>query len=384
VNDSIPTERGAPLHGRRRGHRWLALSTTALVVLVAALLAAGRGEPRPADAEAPRRPEVVASLPVWNLAGGSRTIGAHASSFTAASPSLYEVAPTGEITLRQQPAGVVAPAQLDAIRSRGVPLVPTISNTRDGTWDPALVQTVLHDPELVARHVQEIVGLVRQQGFAGVDIDYEELAAADRDVFTAFVVRLGKALHAEDKVLSVDLFAKDSDAGYDQRNLAQDYAAIGRAADQVRLMAYDWHWQTSSAGPIAPADWVDRVLTYAVHEIAAHKIVLGVPTYGYGWDATDGQLVSWLQAYAMSEQHGAPVHWDQKAQSPWLAYTDDQGAEHTVWFENAFSVKAKLQLAQSYRIGGVFLWLVGDEDDGLWSIVSAYRGGEEMGEVQAP
>jgi spore germination protein YaaH len=79
-----------------------------------------------------------------------------------------------------------------------------------------------------------------------------------------------------------------------------------------------------------------------------------------------------------------PVNWDQTAQSPWLAYTDDQGTEHEVWFENAYSIKAKLQLAQSYRIGGVFLWLVGDEDDGLWPIVSAYRGGEDMGEVQGP
>jgi spore germination protein len=386
VNESNPTERGAPFFTRvrKRRYRWLAGSATALVVLVAVLLAAGRGGPRPADAGEPTRPELIASLPVWNLAGGTSTIGTFASSFTAASPNLYEVAATGEVTQRQQSAGVVAPAQLATLRMRGVPLVPTISNTRDGTWDPQLIQTVLHDPDLLARHVQAIVELVREQDFAGIDIDYEDLTAADRDVFTGFVVRLADALHAEGKTVSVDVFAKDSDAGYDQRNLAQDYAALGAAADQIRLMAYDWHWQTSGPGPIAPADWVDRVLTYAVHEIPAHKVLLGIPTYGYGWGPDGGELVSWLQAYAMSQERGVPVNWDQTAQSPWLAYTDDQGAEHEVWFENAYSIKAKLQLAQSYRIGGVFLWLVGDEDDGLWPIVSAYRGGEDMGEVQGP
>jgi len=353
-------------------------------VLVSALFAAGRDGNRPADAEESEPPEVAASLPVWNLAGGTRTIRAHAQLLTAASPNLYEVGPDGAVTLRQQPAGVVAPAQLELLRERGIPLVPTISNTRDGAWDPQLVQAVLHDPELVAGHVTAITDLVRRQGFAGIDIDYEDLTAADREAFSRFVTRLADALHAVDKVLTVDLFAKDSDAGYDERNLAQDYAAIGAAADQVRLMAYDWHWQTSAPGPIAPADWVDRVLTYAVHEIPAHKVVLGVPTYGYGWGPGGGELVSWLQAYAISDKRGVPVNWDQTAQSPWLTYLDDEGVERTVWFENAFSIKAKLELAQHYRIGGVYLWLVGDEDDGLWDMVAAYRTGADMGEVEAP
>jgi spore germination protein YaaH len=369
---------------RQRSYGWLVVLAAALLIGGAVLLAAGRSQPPSADADEPVLPQVIGSLPVWNLAGGTTTIVQHADVFTAASPSLYEVGPTGEVTLRQQPPGVVAPAQLDALRREGIPIVPTISNTRDGNWDTPLIQAVLHDPDLVARHIDAIVSLVREQGFAGVDIDYEDLAAADRDVFTQFIERLADALHAEDRTLTVDVFAKDTDAGYDERNLAQDYAALGAAADQVRLMAYDWHWQTSGAGPIAPADWVGRVLTYAVHEIPAHKVVLGIPTYGYSWGPESAQLVSWLQSYALSRAHGAQVNWDMTAQSPWFSYVDDQGSEQTVWFENAYSVKAKLELAESYRIGGVFLWLVGHEDDGLWPIVSGFASGRPMEEVEVP
>ena len=243
---------------------------------------------------------------------------------------------------------------------------------------------MIRDPVLAAAHVRAVTELVQRQGFDSIDVDYEDLRAADRDVFSAFVQDLADSLHAVGKVLSVDVFAKDSDAGYDERNLAQDYAAIGAAADQVRLMAYDWHWVTSDAGPIAPVDWVDRVLTYAVHEIPAAKVVLGVPTYGYGWGPQGGELVSWLQAYGLSQQHQVPVRWDQTGQSPWLVYTDAEGVERTVWFENAYSVRAKLELAQRYRLGGVYLWLVGDEDDGLWQVVEDYRRGADTGEAGAP
>jgi spore germination protein len=174
------------------------------------------------------------------------------------------------------------------------------------------------------------------------------------------------------------VFAKESDQGYGERNRAQDYRALGRAADQVRLMAYDFHWQSGPAGPIAPATWVRDVLAYAVGEIPPHKIVLGVPTYGYGWVGSDVRLVSWLQAYELSRDLGVPVRWDAAAESPWITFRDDQGRPHTIWFENTYSIRSKLELAHEYGIGGVFLWLVGDEDDGLWPVISEFAQGRSL------
>ncbi|MGY1594277.1 glycosyl hydrolase family 18 protein [Geodermatophilus sp. SYSU D00708] len=330
--------------------------------------------------DTPGPPHVVGAMPVWNLDRGSETIAAHASSLTGASPSLYEVAPTGEIVLRPQPDGTSVPDALDAVRSQGIPIVPIISNTRDGAWDPNLIQELLHDPDLLERHIEAIVTLVRQEDYAGIDIDYENLVSADREVFSDFVTRLADALHLDDKILAVDVFAKESDQGYDERNRAQDYAAIGRAADQVRIMAYDRHWQSSTPGPVAPLNWVRSVVAYAVEEVPPQKVVLGIPTYGYGWAGSEGQLVSWLQTYATSRNLDVPVRWDPASQTPWLTYRDADGAEHIIWFENAYSIALKLGLAQTYELGGVFLWLVGDEDDHLWPLLSSFQDGEDLQE----
>lgn len=352
--------------------------TASILALVAALVATALVLPNLFVGDTRNRPHVVASLPVWNLAAGTRTIAEQAASLTAASPSLYEVGREGEIVRRPQPDGVSVDDGLATLRQHDVPIVPIVSNTRDGDWDPALIQRILHNPDLVARHIEALVALVRQEGFAGVDIDYEELTSADRDAFSRFVDRLADALHSEEKTLSVDVFAKASDQGYDERNRAQDYAALGRAADQVRIMAYDRHWQGSAAGPVAPVSWVRSVLAYAVGEIPAEKVVLGIPTYGYWWDGAQAHLVSWLQAYVRSQDLGVPVLWDPAAQSPWLTYRDAEGVEHTIWFENSHSIQAKLGLAQSFGVGGVFLWLVSDEDDGVWPVVSAFADGEDL------
>ena len=381
---SVVPEEAGDRSARKGRTRWPPTGPGLLIVsslvLVAVVLGTMLKLPNVFGSGRASQTHVVAAMPVWHLDEGSRTIARQASLLTAASPSLYEVAPTGEIVLRRQPDGVSVGDSLANLRSRDVPIVPIVSNTRDGAWDPQLIQRILHEPDLLQRHVQAIVTLVKREQFAGIDIDYEELAGGDREVFSSFITQLAAGLHGEDKILSVDVFAKESDQGYDERNLAQDYAALGRAADQVRIMAYDRHWQTSAAGPVAPLNWVRNVVAYAVSEIPPEKVILGIPTYGYGWAGGEGRLVSWLQAYAASENHDVPTRWDPVAASPWITYSDAQGTDNTIWFENAPSIALKLGLAQSYGLGGVFLWLVGDEDEGVWPVVSAFADGDDLQE----
>lgn len=353
----------------RRRRRWWLVCLLAAIVATAAVAVAGhpRATTRSPGAALVPPMKVFATLPYWNLAGGSQTVVTYKADFEGASPWMYGVVPDGQVVSLVAPNSVQVLSGVGRLQSAGLPLMPTISNTRDGAWDYKTIASILHDVGLRARHVRAIVDLVQQRNFAGIDIDYENLHADDRSSFSQFVAELARALHAHHKLLSVDVFAKVTDAGYDQRNVAQDYAALGRAADQVRLMGYDWHWSTSGPGAIAPLDWVGSVLRYAVTQIPADKIVLGVPLYGYDWVGNQGQLVSWLQAYGIAKKYHAVVHWDAKAQSPWLTYQTADGAQHVVWFENSYSTSAKLALAREFGLYGVYLWLAGDEDSLTWT-----------------
>jgi spore germination protein len=342
-----------------------------LAVTVAAAAAATHRWPFGAATAHDPPLRLVAASPYWNIARDAGKIIAHKGDFTEVAPWIYGIDDGGDIVSMVQPAnrGLVDEA-LAEMKSAKLPVVPTISNTRGGQWDYATIIRVLRDPVLRARHVNEIVRLVRSDAYSGVDIDYENFRANDRGTFSAFITELATALHRAGKTLSVDVFAKATDRGYDERNIAQDYRAIGSAADTIRIMAYDWNWNSSEPGPIAPLGWVQSVLNYALTQIAKRKIVLGIPAYGYDWVGKSGTLVSWLQAYGLAQKYGAPVHWDAHAQSPWLTYRAADGRRHVVWFENAYSSLAKLALARRLNIGGAYLWLAGDEDDLMWQRLS--------------
>jgi spore germination protein len=312
----------------------------------------------------PSQSLVVATVPYWNIDYGTASVLSNPHTFSEVSPWMYGLNSAGQIVPQYSAAQAAAvDAQLTRLRAARIPLIPTLANIVQGDWVyQPVITDILHIPRLRAQHVAAIVALVQREDYAGIDIDYEDLHASDRSAFTAFITELASALHAKGKVLSVDLFAKADNRGYDQRNVAQDYQAIGQVADQVRLMGYEYHWADSQPGPIAPIDWIRAVLRYAKTQIPAHKIILGVPLYGYDWVDGHGTPVSWLQAFQLSRQYGV-----QPSQSPWFDYTDSAGREHVVWFENGPSVAAKFQAAQNAGIGGVYVWIYGLEDASIWT-----------------
>jgi len=351
--------RGGRPRRRASGIAWLAVVLTGAVLAALFTLLPGSSPP-PARA-------VVASLPFWNIRPGSDTVLAHRADFTEVSPWMYGLSPAGQINTQYNPGSAAAVnAELTRLRGAGLKIVPTLANVTNGQFSDQPVAGILHDPARMRQHVAAIVNLVLQHRYAGIDIDYENLAAGDRQAFTAFITDLGAALHSHGKMLSVAVFAKTTNAGVAPRNVAQDYAAIGRAADQVRIMAYDYHWPTSPPGAVAPLPWVRSVLNYAKSQIPAQKIILGIPLYGYNWSGGQAQAVTWLSALRLAKAHHVSPHYDAAAQAPWFSYTDAAGHRHVVWFENQASSQAKFDAALGSQIGGVYLWMFGYEEPGTW------------------
>jgi spore germination protein len=359
-----PRPDGRPRRRKRLSSAWWLAVVPAAVLLAAVLVIASQGGP----AALANTRVVVASLPYWSIGLDTGSVLANRNDVNEVSPWMYGIGGNGQIILDSGIDVSALRADLSRLRARGLPVVPTLANVdTQGNWVYGAVARVLHDRAMARRQVAEIVALVESNHYAGIDLDYENLQAADRQAFTAFVTSLARGLHAKGKILSVALFAKASDAGYAPRNVAQDYAAIGKAADQVRLMGYDYHWDTSPPGPVAPVYWIRDVIRYATTQIPASKIILGIPEYGYDWSGGVGTSVTWLQAVQLSRQYHVRPRYDSSSQSPWFTYTDASHHKHAVWFENAESTRAKLDAAQG--IGGVYLWMYGDPDPGTWSVL---------------
>ena len=141
-----------------------------------------------------------------------------------------------------------------------------------------------------------------------------------------------------------------------------DYAGLGAAADFVLLMTYEWGYAAGEPMAVAPLPQVRQVLDYAVTEIPAGKILLGIPNYGYDWPLpfrqgeTRGRSLSNQEAVALAVRYGAEIQYDEAAQAPFFFYTAGDGGLHVVWFEDGRSAEAKLRLVAEYGFHGAGYW----------------------------
>lgn len=233
----------------------------------------------------------------------------------------------------------------------------------DGNFNNRLIHSVVNSEEYKDNLIRNLLEVMEEKGYQGVDIDFEYILAEDRDAFTAFVQDVTAAMRGNGYRTSVALAPKTSS---EQKGLlyeGKDYRALGEAADHVLLMTYEWGYTYGPPMAVAPLNQVRRVVEYALTQIPAEKIDLGIPNYGYDWPlpyvkgTTKAATINNVQAVRIAVENGAEIRFDDVAESPYFTYTEN-GVEHEVWFEDVRSLLAKFELIKEYGLRGCGYWQI--------------------------
>jgi spore germination protein YaaH len=262
---------------------------------------------------------------------------------------------------------------VELAHSKNVWVIPTVHNIVNGA-DP--VPAIMRSAERRNAHVRNIVEEVLAHNYDGIDIDYEFLDSSLREEYSAFIEELAGALHAQGKLLTIAVHAKDCD----QCGLGgfQDWAALGQWVDRLRIMTYDYHWRGGGPGPVAPLYWVNDVAAYAKSVVDPAKVVIGVQFYGYDWPAGGGEAsaYTWQDFKQIIDAYGPEVNLvetdsnGRPVQENKISYTTRQG-RRTAYFATSRSLDAKLGLVQSVDLAGIAIWRLGGEDPQNWDVIRA-------------
>jgi spore germination protein YaaH len=186
-------------------------------------------------------------------------------------------------------------------------------------------------------------------------------------------------------------------------------------------MTYEFSGPWGDPGPIAPAPWVDQVIAYAASQIPPEKVLVGIAHYGYDWNTVTGQAraLGYPEAAATAARYGLNIDLDGRTQSGTFRYQAPAGVapasgprapaiqhqitsrapggcdvseppkpparqprpsgppgtpeDHIVWIEESASARARLQIADRHKTGGVGMWRLGQDDPAFWPILDEWR-----------
>lgn len=227
-----------------------------------------------------------------------------------------------------------------------------------------------------SRLIDNIVATMQEKGYVGLDIDFEFILPEDRQLFINFISNVKNRLEPLGLLTFVALAPKTSGEMTGLLYEAHDYPVIGAIADIALLMTYEWGYLYGPPMATAPLNNVRQVLEYGVSVIPREKILMGIPNYAYDWalpfvqGESMAEAITNQEAIARAARYGVTIEFDEAAQAPFYYYTDEQGVQHVVWFDDARSMNAKLGLIPEFQIRGAGVWQIMNFFPALWMVVN--------------
>lgn len=211
--------------------------------------------------------------------------------------------------------------------------------------DVALLHRLLDKPEARRRHIAEIIRLCKKHGFAGIEIDYENLwqDAALVDSFAKFIGELREEATAAELKLRVVLEPK-----------TLEFADRLPARVEYVVMFYNLYGTHSGAGPKANEKFILRTLKRLERLGGTPNIAFA--NGGFDWSADGGAIgLSGRQAAALAEEYASEVKRDADSRSLYFSY-EKGGAKHTVWYADAETLDFWRAVAAKYGYKRFSLW----------------------------
>ncbi len=214
--------------------------------------------------------------------------------------------------------------------------------------DPELISALMRNEESRANHIAEIVGLVSDYDFAGVEIDYEKIREEDWEFVVAFYRELYEALTVAGKELRIVL----------EPSVPVESLSLPEGPTYV-MMAYNLYGTHSGPGPKADVALITQVAEKLQTLEGNHYLALSAGGFAWSEDGSVRALTE-VEAAASAAMSSEPVQRDKASGAVHFTYVDDAGREQIVWYADDETFSKWIKTAREQGINRIALWRLGE------------------------
>jgi len=359
--------------------------------------------------------EISGWIPYWRKATGTVETLDHLGTFKEINPFGYTMKIDGTIFDAMKIDEEPWPTLIKEAKAKKIRVIPTIM------WsNAAAMHKILSNTKKRIALEDAITALVKEKKFDGIDIDFEGKYAETKNYFSTFLKGLYQRMGKKWVMCTIEA-RTPLDSRYETipKNIqyANDFVAINKYCDRIRIMAYDQgsidlKLNKAAPGlyvPVADIKWVEKVVRLAMQTISKNKIVIGVPTYGYEYEykalKEEGYRYDLLWAfnpryalelaqqlsitperniagelsftYSTSSQNipssGAIITDISLSNNDLIASSSPASSgssQRILWWSDAAAIKDKITLARKLGVRGIAVFKIdGGADPAIWDVL---------------
>lgn len=283
-------------------------------------------------------------------------------------PEWYFINGKGNIESRVDQEG------LAIMKQYGLKIVPMLTNFNSHLekpdFDGNLIKELLLNKQKQKQFIKQLADTFSYNGFAGINIDFEEINQPANEPLTEFIKNLSAVFKHKGLLVTADVSVDNTD---------YDLAAIEPYADYLVLMAYDEYNESTGAGPISSQKWIEEALDKTAKEFDSRKIILGVAAYGRDWITNPEGIqkvydITYDDALNNAKLSNATVKFNNDNYNLSFGFdefiSDAKPISHKIWFTDAATTFNILRFSDEYGTAGTAIWRLGSEDKRIWNYYS--------------
>ncbi len=286
------------------------------------------------------------------------------------SPAFFYLGTDGKL---KENVGEEGKAYIKWAKENGYKIWPMVSNAFAAKESLNITSNIMNSYEARKNLIESIVSKCVEYELDGINLDFENMKAEDKDMYSRFIIELEPRLKEIGMVLSVDVTAPD---GGETWSMCFDRHVIGDVADYIIFMAYDQNGVSSKKpGTTAGYNWIklNLVKFLQTEEIDPDKLILAVPFYTRIWTTNqDGKVVAnptiSMKDVNKNIPNGANKQWNDELKQNYVEYTSGNNKKE-IWIEDLESLKAKISLIKDNNLAGVASWEVDMASDDAWQMI---------------
>ncbi len=258
-----------------------------------------------------------------------------------------------------------------------VPLMFLTTLTMQGGANIAIDFDIILNEDFQDRQITNILDILKTKGYAGLNLSLQYISLSNIQFYDRYFEKVTNRLNEEGYEVFVTINPNISQINNDISFQRIDYSPINLLAENIIFMNYEWSNNINIPSPISSIYRTELFLNFILNYIPPEKIIIGIATLGYDWELpyvsgiSNIYSISYNNAINLAQNYGATIQFDIVSQTPYFNYTANAYENHIVWFMDARSINATLDLISKYGLAGISIWNLAIFNPQLMLIVNA-------------
>lgn len=263
------------------------------------------------------------------------------------------------------------------------PLMSLSTLTYQGIGSIEVENSILYDEEALEFHMNNILSILRERGYYGLNISLVNLNQQNRLAYESFMTRLSSRLKAEGYILFITIIPRVILTTNEISFERVDYTVLSQVADFLQILSYGWGSSVGPPSATTPAFLTNTLLENAVTMIPPEKLYSGISVIAYNFESpyiigiSRANALTTDAAIELALLTGSTILFEERSQAPYYEYYTTAArtqVRHTVWFSDARTIDSLVKFIPEFGIQGTGIWNIMSYFDQMWLVINSQYG----------